>query len=108
MKPPTRQLVLLLADDTTGRIIGALRREPQTASQLEALADSSHKKVASLIELLQAHGIIEWAPRDTTAKGRPAQRWRLAAPDDLAEFERACDGFKTRMLHHELAQYDTK
>lgn len=106
MKPPTRQLVLLLADETAGRMIDALRAEPQTAPQLEALADSSQKKVADALNLLIAHGIIEGAPQNTTAKGRPARRWRLAAPDDLAAFERACDDFKERMLRHQLAGYE--
>ncbi len=105
LKPPTRQLMLLLADETTGRIIAALRADPQTAPQLESLADSSQKKVADALNLLEAHGIIEGAPHNTTAKGRPARRWRLATPDELAEFERTCDSFKERMLRHQLAGY---
>jgi predicted ArsR family transcriptional regulator len=106
LKSQTRQLVQLLAEDVTGRMITALRTGPQTAPQLEKLAGSSQKTVAGVLELLQAHGIVDWAPQESTAAGRPSRLWRLAADDELKNFEGACDDFKARLLRRELDQFD--
>jgi len=108
MKPLTQQLVRLLADDVTGRMIDALRVAPQTAPELESLAGSSHKKVADTLEVLHAHGIIGWAPRESNISGRPSRVWHLDAAADLDEFERACDDFKAGLLRRQLAETTTK
>jgi predicted ArsR family transcriptional regulator len=108
LKPKTQHLVQLLSDDVPGRIVDALRVESQTAAQLVKLTSSSATTVSDALDLLFAHGIIEWTPPKPDAKGRPARMWRLAAPDDLAQFERACDDFKARMLRHQLAEYPSE
>lgn len=98
----------LLADDVTGRMIAALRARPQTAPQLEELAGSSQKKVAGVLDLLQAHGIVEWAPQGPKSKGRPSREWRLAADEKLVAFERACDDFKASLLDSQRDEYESR
>jgi predicted ArsR family transcriptional regulator len=99
----------LLADDVTVRMIAALRAKPQTAPQLEELAGSSQKKVAGVLDLLQAHGIVEWAPQEPQgpkSTGRPSREWRLAADEKLVAFERACDDFKASLLDSQREEYE--
>lgn len=108
MKPQTRQLVRLLADDVTGRLIEALRVQSQTTPQLEKLAGSSQKTVAQALELLLAHGVVEWAAPQLKTPGRPSRVWRLAAVDELAVFERACDEFKASMLRRQLDEHENE
>jgi predicted ArsR family transcriptional regulator len=106
LKPQTRELVELLADDVTGRMIAVLRRGPQTAPQLEDLASSSQKTVARALELLSVHGLIEPTPQETkTTGGRPSRVWQLVVEDELATFERACDAFKASLLRRLLVDY---
>jgi predicted ArsR family transcriptional regulator len=107
MKPQTRQLVRLLADDVPGRLIDALRQQPRTAPQLEEDTGASQKTVAHILELLHVHGIVEWQPAETGTPGRPSRIWRLDADDELATFERACDDFKALMLRRQLDDYDS-
>jgi predicted ArsR family transcriptional regulator len=107
LKPQTRELVQLLADDVTGRMIVALRTGPHTAPQLEQLAGSSQKTVARALELLQIHGLIESTPQEAKVTGgRPSRVWQLVAEDELATFERACDAFKAGLLRRLLEDYD--
>lgn len=107
LKPQTRELVQLLADDVTGRMIVALRVAPHTAPQLEELAGSSQKTVARSLELLHIHGLIESTPEATKAAGgRPSRVWQLVAQDELVTFERACDAFKAGLLRRLLEDYD--
>jgi predicted ArsR family transcriptional regulator len=108
MKAQTRQLVRLLADDVTERLIDALRQQPRTAPQLEEDTGASQKTVAHTLELLQAHGVVEWQPDEPGKPGRPSRLWRLAADDELASFERACDEFKARMLRRQLDDYGAR
>ncbi len=106
MKPQTQQLVALLADDVTGRLITALRRRPSTAPQLEKETGASQKTVAQVLELLQAHGIVEPQQAQTGTPGRPSRIWRLVADEDLTAFERACDEFKIILLRRQLNVYE--
>jgi len=107
MKPPTRQLVALLTEDATGRLLAVLRAQPSTAPQIEQATNASQKTVAHTLELLEAHGIAEWQPaKSGTAGGRPSRIWRLAADEELTAFERACDEFKALMLRKQLDAYD--
>jgi predicted ArsR family transcriptional regulator len=107
MKPPTRQLVLLLADDTIARLTASLRDRPLTAPQLGKATGASEKTVAHALELLQAHGIVECQPAETAGTpGRPSRLWTLAATDELAAFDRACDNFKELILRRQLNQYE--
>ena len=107
LKPQTRELVQLLADDVTGRMIVALRAAPHTAPQLEEVAGSSQKTVARALELLQIHGVIESTPQTPKAAGgRPSRVWQLVAEDELAMFERACDAFKAGLLRRLIDDYD--
>jgi predicted ArsR family transcriptional regulator len=107
MKLQTRQLVGLLADDVPQRLIDALRQQPRTAPQLERDTGASQKTVAHVLELLQAHGIVEWQSPEPGTPGRPSRVWRLAADEELATFERACDDFKALMLRRQLDDYDS-
>ncbi len=106
MKPQTQQLVALLVDDVTGRLISALRRSPSTAPQLEKKTGASQKTVAQALELLQAHGIVEPQQAQTGTPGRPSRIWRLAADEELAAFERTCDELKALMLRRQLNAYE--
>jgi predicted ArsR family transcriptional regulator len=106
MNPQTRQLVALLADDLSGRLIGALRREPRSVPQLVRDTGASQKTLAHVLELLQAHGIAEHQQAEPGAPGRPSRVWRLVADHELGAFERACDDFKARMLRHQLVSYN--
>jgi predicted ArsR family transcriptional regulator len=107
MKPQTRQLVRLLADDVPGRMINALRQQPRTAPQLEEVTGAAQKTVAHVLELLHAHGIVECHLAETGTPGRPSRLWRLAADEELATFERGCDDFKALMLRRQLDGYDS-
>jgi predicted ArsR family transcriptional regulator len=106
MKPQTRQLISLLAEDVPGRLLAALRNQPSSAPQLEQATGASQKTVAHALELLQAHGIVEWQPERGGTPGRPSRIWRLAADEALADFERVCDEFKARMLRMQLDAYE--
>lgn len=107
LKPQTRELVALLADDVTGRMIVALRGAPHTAPQLEEVTGSSQKTVARAVELLHIHGLIEPTPQESKATGgRPSRVWKLVVEDELATFEHACDAFKASLLRRLLEDYD--
>jgi predicted ArsR family transcriptional regulator len=106
MKPQTQQLVRLIADEVPGRLIAALRDQPQTAPRLEKATGASQKTVAHTLELLQAHGIVEWQQDEAGTPGRPSRIWRLLADKELAAFEQSCDAFKALMLRKQLDDYD--
>jgi predicted ArsR family transcriptional regulator len=106
MKPLTRQLVALLADDVTGRLITALRDQPRTAPQLEKETGASQKTVAHILELLLAHGVVDSEQAASGTPGRPSRVWRLAAENELVAFDRACDEFKALLLRKQLDVYD--
>ena len=74
--------------------------------QLEQQTGAAQRTVAHTLELLQAHGIVEWQPAKPGTPGRPSRSWRLAADQDLASFERACDEFKALTLRKQLDAYD--
>jgi predicted ArsR family transcriptional regulator len=105
MKPQTQQLVRLIADEVPGRLIVALRHQPQTAPQLEKATSASQKTVAHALELLQAHGIVEWQQDQPGTPGRPSHIWRLVADKELAAFEQTCDAFKALLLRKQLDDY---
>jgi len=107
MNPQTQQLVALLVDDVTGRLITALRRSPSTAPQLEKETGASQRTIAQTLELLQAHGIVEPQQAQTGTPGRPSRIWRLAADEELAAFERTCDEFKALMQRKQLDDFTT-
>ena len=106
MKPQTRQLVSLLADDVTGRLINGLRKKPSTAPELEREAGAAQKTVAHTLELLHAHGIVEWQQPKQGQPGRPSKIWRLMADERLMDFERVCDEFKSQLLRTQLDSYE--
>jgi predicted ArsR family transcriptional regulator len=108
MKPQTQQLMRLIADEVPGRLIAALRDQTRTAPQLEKESGASQKTVAHILELLQAHGIVEWQQNEPGAPGRPSRVWRLAADEDLVAFERSCDAFKALLLRKQLDDYDRR
>jgi predicted ArsR family transcriptional regulator len=101
MKPQTRQLISL-----PGRLIIALRDQPSSTPQLEKATGASQKTVAQTLELLHAHGIVEWRSVREGTPGRPSRIWQLATDDVVADFERACDAFRARLLRRQLDQYD--
>lgn len=105
MKPQTQQLIRLIADEVPGRLIVALRDQPQTAPQLEKATGASQKTVAHALELLQAHGIVEWQQDQPGTPGRPSHIWRLLADKELAAFEQTCDAFKALLLRKQLDDY---
>jgi predicted ArsR family transcriptional regulator len=105
MKSPTRQLVSLLADDVTGRLIGALRERPGTAPQLERETGAAQKTIVQTLELLHAHGIVAWQQSNSGQRGRPSKIWALAADERLSAFERSCDEFKAHLLRMQLDSY---
>jgi len=106
MKDQTRPLLQLLADDTTARLLAVLRREPRTTPQLQKETGASQKTVIHLLELLEAHGIVDGQQSDPGARGRPSRRWRLTADDQLTAFEHACDELKAGLLRTQLGDYD--
>ena len=106
MKPLTRELVRLMADDTTGRMLDALREQPLTAPQLAKAALTSQNTAATTLDLLLAHGIVNSQAKGTGNPGRPSRVWRLAADDAVATFDRACDAFKYELLRSQLDEYN--
>lgn len=106
MKDQTGQLVRLLADDVTARLITALRSQSRTAPQLQKDTGASQKTVAHLLELLEAHGVVGWQPSESGTRGRPSRLWHLTADDELVAFERACDDFKARLLRRQLDDFE--
>ena len=108
LKPQTRELVQLLADDVTGRMIVALRAAPHTAPQLEEVAGSSQKTVAARLGTAadpRGHR-VNATNEPKAAGGRPSRVWQLVAEDELAMFERACDAFKAGLLRRLIDDYD--
>ena len=96
----------LLADDVTGRLIAALRKRPCTAPQIERETGASQKTIAHALELLQAHGIVNWQKAPARTPGRPSRIWLLANDKELAAFEWVCDEFKALMLREQLSAYN--
>lgn len=48
---------------------------------------------------------MEWQLDEPGKRGRPSRLWRLAAGDELAGFDRACDELKARLLRRQLDDY---
>lgn len=106
LKQLTRQLIRLLTEDVTVRLVAALRDKPQTRPQLEDATGAAQKTVAQCLDLLEAHGIVKWQSAGRGSTGRPTPMWSLAATDELIAFERGCDEFKLALLRRQVDEYD--
>jgi predicted ArsR family transcriptional regulator len=98
MNHQTQQLVALLASDAPARILDALQRKTLTAPQLVRETGASERTVVQALELLLAHGVVEWESGRQGAQGRPSRVWRIAAPRELAAFERGCEKLRSALL----------
>jgi predicted ArsR family transcriptional regulator len=106
MNHQTRQLMRLLADEVTDRILQALREGSANAPALVRATGASPKTVAQTVELLAAHGVLEPEQAKAGAAGRPSRLWHLSDDRRLAAFEVSCDEFKGALLREQLAGYD--
>jgi predicted ArsR family transcriptional regulator len=102
MNHQTRQLVALLADDGTARILDALRQKSSAAPQLVRATGASERTIVQVLELLHAHGVVEWEMASRGSRGRPSRVWRIAAASELVAFERACKELKRALLKRDL------
>jgi predicted ArsR family transcriptional regulator len=102
MNYQTRQILRLLADDVTGRMIDALRESPATIPELVSATGASQKTVAQTVELLAALGLLDPEPPAAPRTGRPARRWRLSNDRQLRGFERACEQLRAQLLKAQL------
>jgi predicted ArsR family transcriptional regulator len=106
MNYQTRQILRLLADDVTGRLIDALREGPATAPELVAATGASQKTIAQTLELLAALGLLEPEQAEAGRAGRPAKRWRLSNDRQLRAFERSCETFRAKLLKAQLQKHE--
>lgn len=102
MNHQTRQLVALLADDVPARLIEALQRGALPVPQLVRQTGASERTITQTLELLLAHGIVEWEAAHRSGRGRPSRAWRIAATEDISAFERACEELRRALLNRGL------
>lgn len=82
MRPQTRKLVRLVADDLTDAIFGALQGEPQSAEELLGQLETSEKTLYRRLKELEQEELVEpvISPRLPGKAGRPSRRYRIADP----------------------------
>jgi predicted ArsR family transcriptional regulator len=90
MEDQTRQLLRLLADDLTDRLIEELHIGPVVITDLQDRMPESRQTLVRRLEDLQGWGIAVRYRHPTPGRGRPTGEWRLA-DDWVQQFENAVD-----------------
>jgi predicted ArsR family transcriptional regulator len=90
MEDQTRQLLRLLADDLTDRLIEELHIGPVVITDLQDRMPESRQTLVRRLEDLQGWGIAVRHRHTTPGRGRPTAAWRLA-DDWVQQFENAVD-----------------
>jgi predicted ArsR family transcriptional regulator len=90
MHARTRELLGLLAKESTDQILDALGRGPTTEADLAAVIGASQQTVNRRLNELRMYAIVENVLLGVTGpkvRGQPARTWRLSSPSVL----RFCD-----------------
>jgi predicted ArsR family transcriptional regulator len=104
MEPQTRQLLRLLADDLTDRLVDRLAASPALETELQRSMGGSRQTIARRLEELRGWGIVASEDRQTPGKGRPTRSWSLA-DREAALFCAAADEFLLRLLERRAARH---
>ena len=94
MRPQTRKLVHLVADDLNDAIFGALQGEPQSAEDLLRRLDTSEKTLYRRLKELEEEELVERmiSPLSPGEKKRPPRKYRIADPS-VIRFRNAANAF---------------
>jgi predicted ArsR family transcriptional regulator len=94
MRPQTRKLIRIVADDLNDAVFGALQGEPRTANELAADLDVTEATLYRRLDDLVDEELLEYdlSPPSTGKAGRRPRNYRIADPD-LVRFRNAANAF---------------
>jgi predicted ArsR family transcriptional regulator len=92
MEDQTRQLLRLLADELTDRLVSELANGPVLETALQRDIPGSRQTIGRRLKDLEAWGIVLSDERSTPGKGRPTRIWWLA-DDGILRFVISADEF---------------
>jgi predicted ArsR family transcriptional regulator len=104
MEPQTRQLLSVLADDLTDRLVSRLAAGPALETELQAELPESRQTIGRRLEEMEMQGIAVSDTRPTSGKGRPTRSWALADPE-IASFGNAADEFLLGLLERRAERH---
>lgn len=104
MEPQTRQLLGVLADDLTDRLVCRLAIGPALETSLQAELAESRQTIGRRLEEMEARGIAVSEIRQSSGRGRPTRSWSLADPE-VARFGELADEFLLGLLEHRAARH---
>src|SRR3954451_20224847 len=94
MRPQTRKLIQLVADELNDAIFGALQADPQTAKALASTLGVSKETTYRRLEELVGEELLEYevSPPSGSGAGRRARKYRISDPA-LTSFRNAANSF---------------
>ncbi|MGH3430645.1 MAG: hypothetical protein ACRD3Q_17555 [Terriglobales bacterium] len=104
MERQTRQLLRVLTDDLTDRLVARLAIGPALETELQKDLPGSRQTIARRLEELDGWGIAMSEDRTTPGRGRPTRSWSLA-DSEIASFSVAADEFLLGLLERRAARH---
>jgi predicted ArsR family transcriptional regulator len=104
MERQTRQLLGILADDLTDRLVEALAPGEMLETDLQHQLPSSRQTISRRLEELELWGVVSGEDRPTPGRGRPTRAWRLTGTAVLA-FRRDAEELLLRLLEERAARH---
>jgi predicted ArsR family transcriptional regulator len=104
MERQTRQLLEVLADELTDRLLGELSSGEVLETELQRRLSSSRQTIGRRLAELELWGVLLGEDRQTPGRGRPTRAWRLASPE-VAAFLREADGLLLRLLEEKARRH---